>query len=203
MVLTGVSVMLLIVSNLASVKITKIGPAVFDTGTLIFPLVYIITSIISEIYGSKTARTMVWIGFGCLVFMSLFLLFVQYLPADIDAHRQQSYGQILGFVPRLVIASLIAYLLGEFLNIWVVDRLRHRLGARNLWSRLVSSSGIGELLDTVTFSVIAFVGTMPGKTLLQLIATVYIIKLVVDVLLSPLSIRLTHWLRALKDEAVI
>lgn len=203
MALTGISVMLLIVSNLASVKITKIGPAVFDTGTLIFPLVYIITSIISEIYGSKIARTMVWISFGCLVFMSLFLLFIQSLPADIDAGRQAAYGQILGFVPRLVMASLIAYLSGEFLNIWVVDKLRHRLGARNLWSRLVGSSGIGGLLDTVIFSLIAFLGIIPGRTLLQLIVTVYIIKLAVDVLLSPFSVRLTHWLRTLKEEAIV
>lgn len=193
--------MLLIVSNLASVKITKIGPAVFDSGTLIFPLVYIITSIITEIYGQKVARTMVWLSFICLVFMSAFLLLVQYLPADLDASRQSAYEQILGFVPRITIASLTAFIIGETINIAVVERFRKYGGNRHLWTRLVGSSAIGELIDTVTFSMIAFWGTMAFGLLLQLIATVYVIKLIVDVTLSPLTIRFAHWLRELKDES--
>ncbi len=202
MTLVSVSTMLLIVSNLASVKITQVGPAVFDAGTLIFPLVYIITSVITEIYGSKVARTMVWIGFGCLLFMSLFLLGVQYLPADLAASRQTAYEQILGFVPRLAVASLIAYLIGESINIGAIERLRRHVGPRSLWTRLVSSSAVGELVDTVVFSVIAFAGTMPGKTLLQLIITVYLIKLAVDIVLSPLTVRFTTWLKTLKEESI-
>lgn len=202
MTLVSVSTMLLIVSNLASVKITQVGPAVFDAGTLIFPLVYIITSVITEIYGSKVARTMVWIGFGCLLFMSLFLLGVQYLPADLAASRQAAYEQILGFVPRLAVASLIAYLIGESINIGAIERLRGHVGPRSLWTRLVSSSAVGELVDTVVFSVIAFAGTMPGKTLLQLIITVYLIKLAVDIVLSPLTVRFTTWLKTLKEESI-
>lgn len=202
MTLVSVSTMLLIVSNLASVKITQVGPAVFDAGTLIFPLVYIITSVITEIYGSKVARTMVWIAFGCLLFMSLFLLGVQYLPADLAASRQTAYEQILGFVPRLAVASLIAYLIGESINIGAIERLRRHVGPRSLWTRLVSSSAVGELVDTVVFSVIAFAGTMPGKTLLQLIITVYLIKLAVDIVLSPLTVRFTTWLKTLKEESI-
>lgn len=200
MTLVSVSTMLLIVSNLASVKITKVGPAVFDAGTLIFPLVYIITSVITEIYGTKVARTMVWIGFGCLLFMSLFLLGVQYLPADLTASRQTAYEQILGFVPRLAVASLIAYLIGESINIGAVERLRRHAGPRSLWTRLVGSSAVGGLVDTVVFSVIAFLGTMPGNVLLQLIVTVYAIKLFVDLALSPLTLRFTTWLKTLHDE---
>ncbi|MGB4967624.1 MAG: queuosine precursor transporter [Candidatus Saccharimonadales bacterium] len=200
MTLVSVSTMLLIVSNLASVKITQVGPAVFDAGTLIFPLVYIITSIITEIYGPKVARTMVWIGFGCLVFMSLFLLGVQYLPADLAASRQSAYEQILGFVPRLAVASLIAYLIGESINIGAVQRLKRHVGPRSLWTRLVGSSAVGGLVDTVVFSVIAFAGTMPTSVLLQLIVTVYVIKLAVDISLSPLTVKFTAWLRTLRDE---
>lgn len=201
MLLASISTMLLIVSNLASVKITNLGPVVFDSGTLIFPLVYIITGVVTEIYGSKTARLMVWISFACLIFLSVFLLGVQYLPADIDPSRQEAYEQILGFVPRLVGASLTAYLIGEMINIFVVDKLRHFAGQHSLWTRLVSSSGMGELVDTIIFSLIAFLGTMPFDRLLQLMLSVYVIKLSVAIILSPLTLKFTHWMRNLKEEA--
>jgi len=83
-----------------------------------------------------------------------------------------------------------------------VERLRKHVGPRSLWTRLVSSSAVGELVDTVVFSVIAFAGTMPNAILLQLILTVYLIKLAVDLLLSPLTYRFTTWLKTLKDEPV-
>ena len=140
------------------------------------------------------------VGFGCLVFMSLFLLGVQYLPADLAASRQSAYEQILGFVPRLAVASLVAYLIGESINIGAVERLKRHVGPRSLWTRIVCSSAVGELVDTVVFSMIAFAGTMPTSVLLQLIVTVYVIKLAVDISLSPLTVKFTAWLRTLRDE---
>lgn len=195
MLLTGFSIAILIISNLASTKITAIGPAVFDAGTILFPLAYIITDIITEVYGARIARWMVLVGLAALILMSAVLLIVQTLPIGPGFDGQVAYERILGFVPRIAIASMIAYFVGEMLNIHLMAWLRKRYGVKRLLVRLISSSSTGELLDTITFSTIAFAGTMAFGDFTQLIITVYLIKLGFDALLAPLTTRFISWLK--------
>jgi len=196
--LTGLSIAVLIISNLASTKITAVGPAVFDAGTILFPLAYIITDIITEIYGSRTARWTVYVGLAALALMSIVLLGVQYLPTGPGFDGQVAYERILGFVPRIAVASMIAYFVGETLNIYLMGWLRKRYGAKRLLVRLVGSSGTGELVDTVTFSTIAFAGTMSFTDFSQLIITVYLIKLCFDIVLAPFTTRFISWVKRTK-----
>lgn len=199
----GLSVAVLIISNIASVKITGIGPAVFDAGTILFPLAYIIGDIITEVYGYKTARMVVWIGFSCLLLMSVILLIVQYLPAGPGFDGQSAYNRILGFAPRIAAASLTAYLIGEFINITVLSRMKARNKGTHLWNRLIGSSTIGELLDTLIFSSLAFAGTMSGHDLLQLMLTVYLIKVGFDIVASPITIRVIRYVKQLEGIELI
>jgi hypothetical protein len=200
--LTGSSVAILIISNLASTKITGYGPAVFDAGTILFPLAYIITDIITEVYGSATARWTVLVGLGSLFVMSAVLLLVQYMPIGPGYQGQVSYENVLGFVPRIALASMIAYFVGEMLNIHLMTWLRKRLKKGRLLVRLISSSSVGELLDTVTFSVIAFWGTMLFGDFAKLIVTVYLIKLSFDIVLAPFTTRFIRRLALMKvDQA--
>jgi uncharacterized integral membrane protein (TIGR00697 family) len=193
--LIGLSIAVLIISNIASVKITGFGPAVFDSGTILFPLAYIIEDIITEVYGWKTARMVVWIGFGCLVLMTAILLIVQHLPAGPGYTGQSAYNQILGFAPRISAASLVAYLIGEFLNITLLAELKARMQGKGIWARLVGSSTVGELFDTVIFSSLAFAGTMSGHDLGKLMITVYIIKVGFDFVASPFEIYLINFVK--------
>jgi hypothetical protein len=198
--LVALSVAILIISNLASTKITGFGPAVFDAGTILFPFAYIITGIITEVYGSSVARWTVLLGLGSILLMSAVLLLVQVMPIGPGYEGQASYENVLGFVPRIALASLVAYFVGEMLNIHLMTRLRKRLGTGRLLVRLVSSSGAGELLDTVTFSVIAFWGTMASDDLGKLIVTVYLIKLGFDIVLAPFTTRFIRQLTLLKAD---
>lgn len=199
--LTGLSIAVLIISNLASTKIIAVGPAIFDAGTILFPLAYIITDIITEIYGSRTARWTVYVGLAALALMSIVLLGVQYLPAGPGFDGQAAYERILGFVPRIALASMVAYFVGETLNIYLMGWLRKRYGTNKLFIRLIGSSATGELLDTITFSTIAFAGTIAFADFSQLIATVYLIKLGFDVVLAPFTARFIGWVKRTKAAA--
>ncbi|HEX8182434.1 MAG TPA: queuosine precursor transporter [Candidatus Saccharimonadales bacterium] len=188
-------VTILIVSNIASVKIVSIGPAVFDAGTILFPFAYILIGIINEVYGFKRLRQMLYIGIGMLLLTSLVFWIVGILPAAADWSGQSSYDATLGVVFRIIFASITAIAAGEFFSGYVQNRLKERLQGKYLWGRIIGASGLGSLVDTIIFSVIAFAGTMSGSTLLQLMATVWCIKLLVELVVSPITLRVIKELK--------
>lgn len=185
--IAGLFVMTLIVSNIASVKLVSAGPFVFDAGTILFPLAYIIGDIITEVYGFRRMRTLLGVGIITLILTALTFWAVGVLPAASDWANQPAYESILGVVWRIVFASIIAIGVGELINSYVLAKLKIKTEGRNLWARIVGSSAAGSMVDTVIFSVIAFAGTMPLGVLLQLIATVYTIKMVTEIVVSPLT----------------
>lgn len=179
----------LIVSNIASIKIIHAGPLTFDAGTLLFPLAYIVSDIITEIYGFKRMRRLLYIGISMLLLMSITFYVVQVLPASSDWANQASFDSILGVIWRIVFASITALFIGDFLNSYVLAKLKIKTEGRKLWGRVVGSTAIGSFVDTVIFSLLAFAGTMSGSTMIQLIATVYFIKIATEIIVSPLTIK--------------
>lgn len=182
----------LIVSNIASVKIVEIGSTVFDAGTILFPLAYIIGDVITEVYGFSRMRGLLAKGVVMLLAMSVVLWIVDALPAASDWHMQMQYSQILGVVWRIVFASIIAIFIGELINAYVLAKMKISSQGKNLWTRLISSSAVGSAIDTVIFSFIAFADTMPIGVLMQLILSVYAIKMVVEIAVSPLTIKIIN-----------
>jgi uncharacterized integral membrane protein (TIGR00697 family) len=182
----------LIISNIGSTKIIGIGPFTFDGGTIMFPLAYVIGDILTEVYGFKLARRAIWLGFVTLVLMTLVLGAIQLLPASPSWTNQEAFNTIVGFVPRIVGASITAYLIGEFTNTIFLSKLKVRTKGRFYWLRSLAASSTGEAIDTVTFSTIAFAGTMPNNDLLHLILTVYGMKLFFEVLAVPFSAMLVR-----------
>ena len=182
----------LIVSNIASVKIVEIGSIVFDAGTILFPLAYIIGDVITEVYGFSRMRGLLAKGVVMLLAMSVVLWIVDALPAASDWHMQMQYSQILGVVWRIVFASIIAIFIGELINAYVLAKMKISSQGKNLWTRLISSSAVGSAIDTVIFSFIAFADTMPIGVLMQLILSVYAIKMVVEIAVSPLTIKIIN-----------
>lgn len=190
--LVGLFITTLIVSNIASVKIIHIGPIVFDAGTILFPLAYIVGDIVTEVYGFRKMRSLLYVGIGMLLLTSVTFWAVGALPAAADWPNQPAYDSILGVVWRIVAASVTAIFVGEFLNSYVLAKLKIKTKGKKLWHRLVGSSAVGSLVDTIVFSTLAFAGTMPGSVLLTLIVTVFCIKMATEVIVSPLTIHVIH-----------
>ena len=180
----------LLVSNIVSVKIVSVGWLTFDAGTVLFPLAYIVGDIITEVYGYRRMRRLIYSGVAALMLMTLTFWVVQLLPADSSWAGQAAFESTLGVVWRLAIGSVVALFVGEIMNAYVMGRMKVASRGRGLWRRMVSSSLAGNALDTVIFSTIAFAGTMPMTSFWQLIVTVFLIKMTVEIMVSPLTMHL-------------
>lgn len=187
--LAGLFVMTLIVSNIASTKIVAVGPLVFDAGTILFPLAYIVGDIVTEVYGYRKMRSLLYVGITTLLLTMLTFWIVQQLPAASDWHNQAAYDATLGVVWRIVFASCAAIFVGELMNSYLLAYLKIKTNGKQLWYRLVGSSAVGSLVDTALFSLLAFAGTMSGDAMLSLIATVFGIKMATEIILSPLTMK--------------
>lgn len=193
-------VAVLLISNLASTKILSLWLFTFDGGTILFPLSYIFGDILTEVYGYQRSRKVIWTGFGAALLMSLVLWVVQELPPAADWPNQQAFESLLGFVPRIVLASLLAYFAGAFSNAYLMSKLKVRTQGKYLWVRTIGSTLIGEGIDTVIFCLIAFYGTLPNEILLSIIISNYIFKTGVEIMFTPFTYRFVGFLK--KQEKV-
>jgi queuosine precursor transporter len=197
----GLFVSVLLISNIAAgAKITTFGPFVFDAGTIIFPLCYIFSDILTEVYGYAVSRRVTWIGFVALALMAVTFALVGALPAEpewlgADGFGQAAYGKILGSTPRIVIASLVAFWLGSFANDMILARLKVLTGGRRLWTRTIGSTLIGELIDSAIFVLVAFVGVLPASLLLTIALSNYVFKVLTEIALTPLTYAAVGWLK--------
>ncbi|HLO59374.1 MAG TPA: queuosine precursor transporter [Bacteroidales bacterium] len=194
-ILVALFVAVLLISNIASTKILTLWKFTFDGGTILFPLSYIFGDVLTEVYGFRRSRRAIWLGFFSALLMSLVFYIVQLLPAAPDWPNQQAFEAILGFVPRIVMASLIAYFAGEFSNSITLSVMKIKTKGRFLWMRTIFSTIIGEGIDTIIFCMIAFYGTMPGNVLWAVIISNYIFKCSVEILFTPLTYKIVNYLK--------
>jgi queuosine precursor transporter len=180
-------VVVLMISNTVGTKVVQIGPFVLAGAIFIFPFSYIFGDILTEVYGYKASRKIIWSGLAALVFMSFCYWFVQVLPAAVFWQNQAAYETILGGVPRIVLASILAIFAGEFCNSYVLSRMKVWMNGRQLWMRTIGSTVVGEGVDSVVFGFIAFAGLMPTGALLTLIFSGYLVKTVIEVVATPIT----------------
>ncbi|MHB0829476.1 MAG: queuosine precursor transporter [Schaalia turicensis] len=189
----------LLISNIAGTKVTALdaGPIhlVFDGGAILFPLTYVLGDVLSEVYGFRRARRVIVLGFVASVLASLTFLLVQVAPVGPGYDNQAAFEAVLGFVPRIVAASISGYLAGQLINALVLVKIRERWGADHLWARLVGSTVVGELFDTVLFCTIAFIGVIPGAEFANYIITGYVYKVGVEIVLLPITYRVIAFVR--------
>jgi len=188
--LVALSVFVLLVSNLASTKMIDLFNTgfVIDGGAVVFPVGYVLNDVIVELYGFSRARKIVVATVAMNLLAALTFLLVTQLPPGTGWAYQDAFQQILGFAPRIVFGSFVAYLVGQILNAYVFDRLRQTgTGSRYLWWRALGSSLVGDLTDTIIFSVIAFAGTITGTQLVALIVIAYLMKIVGQTVLLPVT----------------
>ena len=193
--ITALFAVILIVSNIASTKITAFWGLTLDAGTLLFPLSYIFGDILTEVYGYAASRRVIWIGFvGSFLASAIFML-VAVLPSAPDWGNQDAYMAILGLTPRIVAASLLAYLVGQFANSYVLARMKVMTEGKWLAARTIGSTLVGELLDSAIFVVAAFFGVFTNDIIVPLIVSNYIFKVGVEVVFTPLTYAIVAYLK--------
>jgi uncharacterized integral membrane protein (TIGR00697 family) len=193
--ITGLFVAVLLISNIASSKIVQIWKFTFDGGTILFPLSYIFGDILTEVYGYRKSRRVIWIGFFCAFLMSLTLGLVGLIKPASGWEFQEAYMRILGQTPRIVAASLIAYFAGEFSNSFVLAKMKIVTKGKWLFTRTIGSTIIGEGVDTIIFVVIAFLGVYANSLVLLIIISNYIFKVSLEIIFTPLTYKIVGFLK--------
>jgi queuosine precursor transporter len=193
-------VSVLLISNVASSKILDLKGLILDGGTLLFPLSYIFGDILTEVYGYKNSRKVIWLGFFMALLMSVVFIIVGKLPPASDWGNQASYDAILGLTPRIVLASLVAYFLGSFSNSFILAKMKIWTVGKMLWARTIGSTVVGELVDSSLFILIAFWGILPNSVLVSLIISNYLFKTAVEVAFTPITYKVVAFLKRKEGE---
>lgn len=169
-------------ANVMAVKLIDIhGITIFDAGTIIFPITYMLGDVLTEIWGFKTAKKVIWLTFLSEITFTLFVWIGVYLPYPSETQQTaEAYATIFSFVPRITIASLIAFLVGELTNSWTFVKIKQRTKGKHLWVRTIGSSVFGYILDTTLFVCIAFWGVVPMKDIVSMITIQIGAKLLIE-----------------------
>ena len=206
---------MLLISNIGATKLIAFGPnvtvgglqllpIVTDGGAILFPLAYILGDVLAEVYGLRRANRAIITGFVLAAVMSLTFLVVDAAPPAADWPNQAAWHAVLGFVPRIVVASLLGYLAGQLLNALVLVRIKERWGTGRLWVRLITSTLVGEFADTLVFCMIAFgplgnpLGgeSIPWPALINYTAVGWLYKVGVEIVFLPVTYRVISWVRS-------
>jgi queuosine precursor transporter len=185
----------LITANIIAVKLVGVGPFAFPAAVVIFPISYIFGDILTEVYGYARARQVIWLGFLCNLITVIAIYIAQILPAAGFWQDQNAFVKILGLTPRILLASFIAYLIGEFANSFVLAKLKLVTEGRFLWIRTIGSTIIGEGLDSLVFISLAFYGTIPSSGIVTAILTQWTIKVAYETLATPITYAVVTFLK--------
>jgi len=196
-IITALFITCLITANIIAVKVVSIGPFILPAAIVIFPLSYIFGDILTEVYGFRMARQVIWLGFLCNLIFVIFVRVGQTLPSASFWTGQGAYETILGYAPRLLLASFLGYLAGEFANSFVLAKMKILTRGRWLWSRTIGSTIIGQALDTSIFIIIAFWGI---PSLAKMILFHWAAKIIIEATLTPLTYVTVNYLK--KKETV-
>ena len=184
----------LAVSNILAVKLAESFGHVYPAGLVLFPLSYLLGDVLTEVYGYRAARFVIWLGFACnLVAVVAIQLAIALPPAGFWEERQSAYDDVLGQTWRILAASFAAYLVGEFANAFVLARMKVATRGRFLWSRTIGSTVVGEGLDSLVFVTLAFAGT--GAPLVDPILTTWVIKVLYETAATPLTYAIVTYLK--------
>jgi uncharacterized integral membrane protein (TIGR00697 family) len=200
-VVTALFVTCYLVSNLMAVKVIGImNLFYFDAGTITFPFAYMLGDVLTEIWGYRTARKVIFLTFICNVIMVICTQIGVWLPSpDYLEGTAEAYDTVFNYVPRIILGSLTGFLMGELSNSWIMEQIRHRTKGRHLWVRTIGSSIIGYFFDTVPFVLIAFAGVLTTRDILLMIALQYLIKLCIEAVFgTPMAYAAISLLKKIK-----
>jgi uncharacterized integral membrane protein (TIGR00697 family) len=188
----------LLVSNIIAVKLVLVAGLLMPAGVIVFPLSYILSDVLTEVYGYSLARKVIWLGFLCNLLAVAVITIAGLLPAAPFWDGQEAFERILGASPRLLVSSFAAYLIGEFTNAYVLARLKVATEGRFLWLRTIGSTLVGQGLDSAIFVTLAFIGVLPGPAIAMAILTQWLIKSAYEALATPLTYAAVGFLKRIE-----
>ena len=200
MIVTALFVTLYLVSNIMAVKVIGLLDLFFfDAGTITFPFAYMLGDVLTEIWGFRTARKVIWMTFFCNILMVICTTVGVWLPSpDYLAESEAVYNAMFSYVPRIVLASLVGFLLGELSNAWLMERIKLMTRGRHLWVRTIGSSAVAYIFDSLPFVLIAFAGVVSAHDLLMMVIFQYFSKLSIEALLgTPMAYAVIHGIKRL------
>jgi uncharacterized integral membrane protein (TIGR00697 family) len=199
--LTAFSASILVISNIVAVKLWDFCGIAVDGGIAIFPLTYIIGDLVVELYGKKLANYVIGVGFVLNILAVLVFVLVGMLPPFADWGDQEAYQAILGFTPRIVAGSLIAYVFSGMVNNFFFEKIRKKTGEKHLYIRSLGSSAIAKVVDNVLFKTIAFLGVLSFEDFMWQLGFAYVASLVLEIAMTPLTYLLVGKLKkyAIRD----
>lgn len=194
-ILVSAFVAILLISNLVAPKFIAFGPLRFSGAQLLFPLTYIFGDIFTEVYGYAGSRRAIWNGFFASALLAGVSAVVVALPPSPDWHNQAAYETVLGLLPRLVVASLVAYWCGEFANSFVMARMKVLTEGKYLWARTIGSTVVGQAVDSILVMTLAFAGVMSTSDIVRAIISGYIGKVLYEAAMTPVTYGVVNWLK--------
>ena len=195
LIVVAVFVTCLIAANIIAVKLVDLFGLILPAAIFIFPLSYITGDVLTEVYGYRQARKVIWLGFLCNVIVVIAIWIAQVLPAASFWDGQKAYERILGYTPRILTASFLAYLVGEFANSFVLAKMKIATQGRWLWLRTIGSTLVGQGLDSAVFISLAFAGTIPVQALTQAIVTQWLVKSAYEAAVTPFTYLVVNFLK--------
>lgn len=205
-IFAGIFAAVLVLVPSMSSKFIAVGPVTIVGSTLIFPITFIFNDVLTEVYGYRQSRVIIWTGMAMQIFAALFYWIIDIWPAASFWPNQAAYSTILGQAPRIVFASLTAYFFGEFANSLVLSKLKYKQSGKRGVSqalRFVWSTIIGEGLDSLLFMTVAFLGIMPADQLFKIVLTIWGIKVLYEIIALPLSMNIANWVKKIDGLDVI
>jgi uncharacterized integral membrane protein (TIGR00697 family) len=194
-ILLSIFIVVLLISNLVGQKICALGWFRISGAQLLFPITYIFGDVFTEVYGYGASRRAIWLGFFASALMAIMGMIVVALPPAPDWPNQQAFATVFNFVPRLVVASLVAYWAGEFANSYTMAKMKILTGGRYLWTRTVGSTVVGQAVDSAVVMTIGFGFTQSWTTILKLVVSAYLGKVAYEVVMTPATYAVVGWLK--------
>ena len=203
MIVTALFVTLYLVSNIMAVKVIGLANLFyFDAGTITFPFAYMLGDVLTELWGFRTAKRVIWATFFCNIILVVCTQIGVWLPSpDYLEETANAYNHIFSYVPRIVLGSLAGFLLGELSNAWVMEKIKERMKGKRLWVRTIGSSMVGYLFDTLPFVLIAFAGTVTTRELIMMLLFQYFGKLAIEATMgTPMAYAAIYWLKKYRNK---
>jgi hypothetical protein len=192
---TSLFITCLLTANIIAGKLIVVGGVVLTAAIVIFPLSYVIADVLTEVWGYGAARRVIWLGFACNAVLVAAVWVGGALPPAPFWTGEAAYQEIFGHTPRILLASFLAYLVGEFANAFVLARLKIATRGRWLWLRTIGSTVVGQAIDTSVFVTVAFAGTVPASVLAVMMAGQYVLKVAYEAAATPLTYAAVGWLK--------
>src|SRR6266850_7839046 len=193
---TALFITCLLTANVTASKLVAAGNLTLTAGIVLFPISYIVGDVLTEVWGYAATRRVIWLGFACNALMVAAIWAGGALPPAPFWKGQAAYDEILGQAPRILLASFVAYLFGEFANSYVLAKMKIMTRGRWLWTRTIGSTVVGQALDTVVFVALAFGGSVPAGALTGIMVGQWIAKVLYEAAATPLTYAAVAWLKA-------